>query len=607
MTIYEKNLALIKTKNEKIYKALMGKDRFPIIVKGQNKGNICISVDGKKEVYLHSVYNKKNEFERMFKRYRGESMLLLFGIGDGSVLKYINKYMKAVKTVYIIEPSITVFKCMIERIDLSELMKQKDYYFSISEEPITAAGLAIKPLVKIDFGFYYILNERALFEEYFNSFVTFMKKNMRTHRMNVHTELMTLDLWHENGICNFIADTSDVSSVSHIFKDKVFILVSAGPSLNNNMELLHEVQDRAVIVAVGSAVKILDNNGITPHFRMMLDGQKEEMRVIRDLNDYSVPVLIGAYGYKNIIPTCTGKAFTFASNTNHFYKYLMKISEIPMFGPLWSGPSIANAAFSFAYRADVNKIILLGQDLCFQGDDIYAKGARADDDTVEKKSIRKKYFDSKDVHGNAVQTTAQFLGMRDAFENIMKVEAKRSVEVINASEGGLPIPGIINMTFQEVLDTIIEKEAPFDYRSTVDQLEHADYDIHKKEGIQLFTSQIDDVWSRVNTFEEKIKELLTQYETFKKIDSVTVTKMFTMYDDIEALEVFQQALLPSIKNKIEMLKLKFTNDIRNGADSNIAQLMLNQAIAREIQRVLLAFNKVLDDHRIEEVDNELFN
>ena len=58
------------------------------------------------------------------------------------------------------------------------------------------------------------------------------------------------------------------------FKNKPAVLVAAGPSLDQSLPLLKEVQDNCVIIAVDSAVTPLTNAGIMPDFVTTLDCQE---------------------------------------------------------------------------------------------------------------------------------------------------------------------------------------------------------------------------------------------------------------------------------------------------------------------------------------------
>ena len=52
------------------------------------------------------------------------------------------------------------------------------------------------------------------------------------------------------------------------------IIVSAGPSLNENIEELKKAKNKAFIIAVDTAMKPLLRNGIIPDMYAIIDGTK---------------------------------------------------------------------------------------------------------------------------------------------------------------------------------------------------------------------------------------------------------------------------------------------------------------------------------------------
>jgi len=60
------------------------------------------------------------------------------------------------------------------------------------------------------------------------------------------------------------------------FKGIPGILVSAGPSLEKNIHLLKGLEDKCVIMAAGTAVRIMEDFGLAPHFMVGIDAGAKE-------------------------------------------------------------------------------------------------------------------------------------------------------------------------------------------------------------------------------------------------------------------------------------------------------------------------------------------
>src|SRR5678815_5014784 len=65
--------------------------------------------------------------------------------------------------------------------------------------------------------------------------------------------------------------TPSASRLENRHKGEPAVIVSAGPSLRKNIDLLQRLQDKAVLVAVQTTLQPLLEKGIRPHFVTSLD------------------------------------------------------------------------------------------------------------------------------------------------------------------------------------------------------------------------------------------------------------------------------------------------------------------------------------------------
>ena len=77
----------------------------------------------------------------------------------------------------------------------------------------------------------------------------------------------------ENTLQNLphMINAPDIGEFKDKFQDISFILIGAGPSLDESIDFLKEVQDKAIIVASNSPYRKLINNGIRPHLVVTAD------------------------------------------------------------------------------------------------------------------------------------------------------------------------------------------------------------------------------------------------------------------------------------------------------------------------------------------------
>ena len=131
-------------------------------------------------------------------------------------------------------------------------------------------------------------------------------------------------------------------------------------------------------------------------------------------------------------------------------------------GSLGTVLSVAHAAYQFARHLGCTPIILTGQDLAFDRTRMHCSGSFYDQfhcDRVNERlpvqSLEQQKFEGyaeslgtlSDVFGQPAATTLALDAYRNRFAEVIGGAA----DVINATEGGIPIPGVENRTLREAL------------------------------------------------------------------------------------------------------------------------------------------------------------
>jgi hypothetical protein len=141
------------------------------------------------------------------------------------------------------------------------------------------------------------------------------------------------------------------------------IIVGSGPSLEDNIEWLKSMQDRAVIISSGSSMAVLLKNGIKPDFQAVLERAKavydrhKDAAEQWDLKDTHVVLTttiwpgIDAF-FKDVI-------YFFRPALSPLGVFCRDNAEILNH----EGPQVTNTAFAFARRLSFSEYYLLGIDL----------------------------------------------------------------------------------------------------------------------------------------------------------------------------------------------------------------------------------------------------
>lgn len=181
-------------------------------------------------------------------------------------------------------------------------------------------------------------------------------------------------------IINTLENLKYIQNTIEIFLDNEIptLVVSAGPSLNKNLELIKNIQKYCYIIAVDTALRILLKNDIQPDLIIALDPQTLnflDFLGIDDLKNSTLAIEIsGSYkiaekykSYQNLtfftglLPTTIDgekDKFLPVNPLSNYISKTLSLFEIPIYG------NVGLAAISFATKIS-DKIILAGFDNSF--------------------------------------------------------------------------------------------------------------------------------------------------------------------------------------------------------------------------------------------------
>lgn len=532
MTVYEKNLKYLEKNLKQIYDELQFDDKFDIYIE-DDEANGIVKL-GEKKCYVHSVYDKFNEMEEMLKDINEQTKtLIIFGVGYGHVFSYIKSNNFNIEHVIVIEPSIKLFKKFLENKKVEDILNFiPKISFIVGKEPSnTAEALEeiVKNSINTHIGFVYNITYRTLFDVYYKKMAIHIVEVIGGMRSNVSTAYTNTYRVLVNTMKNLDIDAFGIKNLSLLFKELPVLIVSPGPSLNKYIGRLEEMKNRAIIIAVGTAVEVLDKNNIKPHFRAAFSPHVDTT-IFKELKDYDIPLIYMNNLYFDILPDYSGPKFRMISHSDIFSQYVYNKLGIE-FDTVISELSIANIIFEYLCSIGCPKIMLIGQDLAYKENSMYADGAinniKIDKDTY---GIVKE----KDVLGNDVYTDSKFLRMRDALVRSMMRNYVDGDRVINLSDGGLEIPNTKYIEFEKQIadmDEIINLEDSITNLIEKENMNKSD----NKELIKNFIYEMKEQLEEVKKISQKRVEMLKKVVKMKS-DNKSSTKILREYEKINQLE-----------------------------------------------------------------------
>ena len=153
----------------------------------------------------------------------------------------------------------------------------------------------------------------------------------------------------------FLKNTGSVS-------DTPVFVVASGPSLENDIDFIHEQQSKAIILSVASALRPLLDNGITPDFHIELENVYITPKLIELSKDYDLSSirLVAAAAVEPEVLDYFDHAILYAREALSSYPIFASGMDETLSLP---GPTAGNAALSFALECGFTDVYLFGLDL----------------------------------------------------------------------------------------------------------------------------------------------------------------------------------------------------------------------------------------------------
>ncbi len=281
------------------------------------------------------------------------------------------------------------------------------------------------------------------------------------------------ELWIKQGLRNLshIASRPSVVSLYGQFPSRPAVIVSPGPSLKKNIDLLATLKGRALIVTSVQTIAPLQKVGLVPDLSLIGDAV-DMSYVLRGLPIAEIGRLAVAMSAHPSFFELGAPVFTYSANCR------MEAWLHSIFGSdsgLVSGGSVSCVAFTLALLLGCDPIVLVGQDLSFtdSGEMYVASSPHAknrasfsDDGTVEidyagvsaevrpiaDLSKRQEAIKLPGYYGGNVATAADFAAFHQWFEWMAEANQTDSHRrrLYNCTEGGVFIQGMEHRTLAEV-------------------------------------------------------------------------------------------------------------------------------------------------------------
>jgi hypothetical protein len=386
----------------------------------------------------------------------GESLYAITGFGDGSHLRHFIKESGTGINVLASEKDPALVRETLARFDLSDLLGHQRFILGVGEldDEYFAAiqGAALTGVNDINCLVFSPLN--SIDETYYQKMRNELVRQYLVIRPLMEVNVRTAINLQENTFRNLphMVQSPDVGEMKGEFPDIPFVLVGAGPSLDESIEFLKAVQDKAIIITSNSPFRKLINSGIRPHMVVTADPMSPTLAGFENVNIEGVPLACPFSSYPEIVRRFSGRIFSWCTYNPIVDLVKAHMKQKPGTVIMEQG-TVSGCVLDLSKLLGCKKVLLVGQDMSIRDDGRYytddssyadsgshysttETGHRLPGNTQEKVLVEQRLF----VY---LKTFEQFIAKKDP-----------TVEYRNLARTGVKIEGVPYSTCEEALEWI---------------------------------------------------------------------------------------------------------------------------------------------------------
>ncbi len=605
--VFEENLNIIKKYDSNLANKILmfncEKTNLSITQTQQGEYNLVY-----KGFCLHSQQGAVEEAKKIADKINDEqnSIRVIFGLGLGYVVDETASKIHNSKII-IYEPELEIINYVLKIAKIDALYKNN--VVLCNDKELLAKYVLENTDKDSKMKLIYTKTYKELFKDEFDEITQVIQKAQGQHSANLNTIINKSPCALLNTYSNLpkIFNLPYIEQFRDIFKNKTALIISAGPSLRENIETIKKNQDKFIIFCVNAAMELVINSGIRVDFIVDIETAGKNYQYSNlDLSD--TYLILEAFSNNEKYKVKTKNTITYISQNNFINGWVRQLLNLN--DNLETMGTVSYTALDCAYIMGFSQIILIGQDLAFKNGECYAKGSIYEDlecifDETKNKYIIKakdfekytlklmgsstetakkntqKYIDNlnkniytvKSQDGSYIPTQTGYALFVEWFERaaIRYKKEKPQIRLINSSTGGAQIEGFENIRLDEIFnktaDEISEIEKISDKLNNIKKIAFDKAFVTQK--VQKHTKDIEiyhdlgfEVQKQCEKFlnELKIKKVLTPnaLKLMKKHnDALNNLLNYNQNQDLRLLTVrFEYQILPLIEKN-------FTKDIQS--------------------------------------------
>ena len=415
-------------------------------------------------MFLHSSYNPEREGQTTARQLadKNKETLIFMGAGLGWQFCAMAQLMVKsvapcpVKKLVLVEPDPVHFFSALYYLDWSDVFAVEQLVLAIGCPENSLMGLLEGNSINtgssgVSAAYVYVVPAFIQHARpYFDSVIALIERNRSKNEINAATYKKFEKLWIRNSMKNLvhIGKCGTVSQLAQVPGD--FILVAAGPSLQELLPEIKKMSGSATLVCVETALHALLKIGVQPDFIVITDPQYYAYRHIAGL---AAPdsILVCPLSVHPAVFRFKCRQILLCSEMFPVSSYFE--AKLGAFGDLGAGGSVASSAWNLCRLLGAENIYLAGLDLSYPAGQTHIKGSSAEEAfltganrlaTMQNKNSAYRFSSNPenafDYEGKPVLTDARMKMFAWWFES--RIAACPEVKTWTLSPRSMKIPGV---------------------------------------------------------------------------------------------------------------------------------------------------------------------
>ena len=531
----KKNLSLLSKELILLIKNTSNDNQYALSNSKSGVPTLLLNLPNGVQKFLHSKYDPLHEASQFIDaNYSNKKIIyILIGLGLGYHLKVLYKKISANDRIIIFEKNPNIVRLALSQSDFTDILSNPNVSLHIGVKPNKIEEILHKNRTNLAIYGYSSINLNSLVEvelNYYKLIASEIEQAYKKFKIDIDTQAAFSKEFYKNIFTNGknIIDSPGIISLRNISPNTPAILVSAGPSLDKNISLIKTARNKIIVITVATALKPLLRNNIEPDFVISIDPNED---TIQSFDTKIIPKNLWLI-YNPCIPHSISSLFNsrkiVMESKIALAKWITDNSEKK--GELDNVSSVAHAAFQIARQMGCKPIILVGQDLSFEGKRMHCTDSfynQANQDNIGTDRTLEALEDKKyrgytpsltktlNIYGQGASTTKAM----DIYKNQFKKEFDKNQTILNATEGGVNIPGALNISLKEALNQYCLNNKDVSMNEYIKE-------IKKPLKSQNILISIKKQLSKLNKIEKNIKAIKIKY--LAESDQTTNKKKFIL-------------------------------------------------------------------------------